>query len=249
MGFDGPGVYFILYGEKLLYDQTAAPPNAQILGFGHAKNSGYERCKEHKQLTGPTTRVIDFIPTPHYEHCEKKLENRLKSTNKIVKGKIVGKPGEMREQFWITGRDDYDAILKQVKQDVHDLKVKYETSELVLVEQEKTKQVEAESAARKVEAEFATRKAEAEAEFATRKAEAEFATRKAEAEAESAARKVEAESAARKVEADSAARKAEAESAARIAEFGVRNLELQLEIMKFTAQHANEVTTTPDVLT
>ena len=197
-GFDGPGVYIIYYGEKLRYDQTAVPQNAQILGFGHAKNSGYERCKEHKQLTGPTTRVIDFIPTPHYEHCEKMLENRLKGTNRIVKGKIVGKPGEMREQFWTTSRDDYDAILKQVQQDVYDLKVKYETSELVLIEREKTKQVE-----------FATRKAEVE--FATRKAEAEFATRKAEKEAE---------------------------SAARIAEAGVRSLELQLEIMKFTAQHA-----------
>ena len=188
-GYDGSGVYIIHYGERLLYDQTAVPPNAQILGFGHAKNSGYDRCKEHKHLTGPTTRVIDFMPTPHYEQCEKKLENRLKGLNRIVKGKIVGKTGEMREQFWITGRDDYDAILKQIKQDVHDLKVKYETNELVLVEQEKTKRVDAESAARKAEAESVARKAEAEAE-----------------------------------------------SAARIAEAGVRHLELQLEIMKFTAQ-------------
>ena len=180
MGYDESGLYFIQYGERILYDHTGIPQNVLILGFGHAKNSGYERCKEHKQLTGPTTRVIDFMPTPHYEQCEKKLEKRLKGINRIVKGKIMGKTGEMREQFWITDRAEYDAILKQVKQDVHDLRVKYETSELVLVEQEKTKRVEAESAART----------------------------------------------------------AEAESATRIAEIGVRNLELQLEIMKLTASHA-----------
>ena len=67
MGFDGPGVYIIHYGEKLIYDQTAVPQTHKLYCLAMpTKNSGYDRCKEHRQLTGPTTRVIDFMPPPHY---------------------------------------------------------------------------------------------------------------------------------------------------------------------------------------
>jgi len=178
-GFDKPGDYIIKYGEKMLYDLTGVPENAEIFGFGHAKKSGAARCSEHRSKTGPTTRVIDFVETPYYEPCETNLEQRLKAMGRIVKGQIEGTSTVMREQFWTMGEDDYKCtVLNPLRANAESLKAQHECSEKLSFEQEKTKQVEAESSARKAEAEVSARIAEAEssariAEVQARIAEAE----------------------------------------------------------------------------
>ena len=82
--FNKSGIYFVIYGKKLIYDLTNVPENALIIGFGSSKN-GYERIKQHKKETGEETRVLDFISTPHYEYFEREFDKMLQSENKIVK--------------------------------------------------------------------------------------------------------------------------------------------------------------------
>ena len=138
--FDSPGVYFIEYGDKLLYNLENVPDNAKIVGFGSAQNSGALRCNIHRNSTGPTTRVLDYVPTPFYGQCEKQLENRLKATCKIVKANIIGRTEEMREQFFVTSIEDYTGIVQSVRYEAERLKTLTTSDNPLLIEQEKTKQ-------------------------------------------------------------------------------------------------------------
>jgi hypothetical protein len=133
-------VYIIKFGVKMLYDMVGVPENATVLGFGHAKTSGEARCGDHRSRTGPTTRVIDFVPTPYYELCEKQLEGRLKAFGRIVKAQIDGSSTVMREQFWVTQQDDYAGILEGLKSDAVALREKHERPWQLTIEQERTKQ-------------------------------------------------------------------------------------------------------------
>jgi hypothetical protein len=143
-GLGEPGVYIIKFGDKMMYDMSGVPENAIVLGFGHAKTSGDARCREHRSKTGPATRVIDFVPTPYYELCEKQLEGRLMAVGRIVKAQIDGSAVVMREQFWTTlQNDDYAAVLDGLKRDAADLREKHERPWQLAIEQEKTKQAEA----------------------------------------------------------------------------------------------------------
>lgn len=163
MGFDEPGVYLIEYGAKMLYNMEGVPENAKVVGFGHAKVSGAARCAEHKRLTGLTTRVLDFVPTPFYERCEKQLENRLKAVRKIVKGNIVGTQSEMREQFYVTSNEDYDAVRRSVQADADACKTQVQASDMpLLIEQEKTKQIVAQAQAQVSVVEASVQKAQVE---------------------------------------------------------------------------------------
>ena len=139
-GFDSPGVYLIEYGDKLLYNMENVHENAKVIGFGHAKISGSARCNDHKIKTGPSTRVLDYIPTPFYEQCEKRLENRLKAKCKIVKGKIVGTTTEMREQFFVQSTEEYDSIVQSLRYDADEQQARMTCTDPLILEQEKTKQ-------------------------------------------------------------------------------------------------------------
>ena len=216
-GFDGPGVYFILYGDKVRYNLAGVPENAKVVGYGHAV-IGAKRCGEHNRLTGPTTRVLCYVPTPFDFPCERQLENRLKAMGRIVHGKIDGTPGVMREQFYVQNAEELDEIMRSVRNDADTFLAKVQKDNVpLLLEQEKTKQMEADARKAEAETEADARKAEADAD--ARKAEADADARKADADA----RKAEADADARKAEADADARKAEASASVRIKE-----LELQI---------------------
>ena len=181
MGFDKPGVYFIVYGDKMRYNLAGVPEGAKVIGFGHAKFSGSARCNEHRLKMGAGTTVLAFVPTPFYEQCERKLENRLKAMNKVVYGKIEGTSGVMHEQTWVLTAEEFEVLLRSVQADAEELALEMASTPL-LMEREKTKQAEAEASARKTEADASARIAEAEAESAARVAEA--STKKAEIEFE-----------------------------------------------------------------
>lgn len=142
IGFNKPGVYFIEYGDKILYNLETISQNAKVIGFGHAKFSGAERCNEHRAKMGPSTRVLHYIPTPFYERVEKQLENRLKAMTRIVKGNIVGTSGEMREQFYVLVKDEFDDIVNSTQEDADACMSEVQLTHLpLLIEQEKTKQI------------------------------------------------------------------------------------------------------------
>ena len=142
-GFDGPGVYFIEYGDRLLYNLEHVPEGAKVIGFGHAKVSGATRCNKHRQKTGVTTRVLDFIPTLFYELVERRLEKRLKALRKIVMGNIVGTSVEMHEQFWVMSAEEYARVLRESQADAEEFKTTMGAETPLLIERERTKQAEA----------------------------------------------------------------------------------------------------------
>ena len=150
-GFDGPGVYFIEYGDRLLYNLEHVPEgakvigfgHAKVIGFGHAKVSGATRCNKHRQKTGVTTRVLDFIPTLFYELVERRLEKRLKALRKIVMGNIVGTSVEMHEQFWVMSAEEYARVLRESQADAEEFKTTMGAETPLLIERERTKQAEA----------------------------------------------------------------------------------------------------------
>lgn len=178
-GFDESGVYLIVYGKKMLYNLEGLPENVMVIGFGHAKTSGSLRCAEHRAKTGAGTRVLDFVQTPFYEQCERRLENRLKALGRIVKGNIEGTLGEMREQFYVVTPEDYATVLRGVQADADTLKtqvqVQTQATDALLLEQEKTKQITAEASVRSAEFDSAARMAEANA--SVRMAEANASVR------------------------------------------------------------------------
>ena len=177
-GFDGPGVYLIQYGDKLMYNLEGVPENASVIGFGHAKMSGSTRCAEHRAKTGPSTRVLDFVPTHFYEKVERKLEEWLKARQRIVKANIVGTVGVMREQFYVLSLEDYNEVLRSIQANAEECMAQVQqAANPLLIEQEKTKQ--ADSAARVAEANSVARVAEANS--VARVAEADSAARVAEA--------------------------------------------------------------------
>ena len=140
--FNKSGIYFVIYGKKLIYDLTNVPENALIIGFGSSKN-GYERIKQHKKETGEETRVLDFISTPHYEYFEREFDKTLQSENKIVKAKLIENKYIKREQFYIISKEDYDNKIEYLKSIINskqqDKTIQLKELELQL-EQETTKQ-------------------------------------------------------------------------------------------------------------
>ena len=142
-GFDKPGVYYIEYGDKMLYNLEHVPEGAKVIGFGHAKVSGATRCNKHRQMAGVTTRVLDFIPTLFYELVERRLEKRLKALRKIVLGNIVGTSVEMHEQFWVMSAEEYARVLREAQADAEEFKTTMGAETPLLIERERTKQAEA----------------------------------------------------------------------------------------------------------
>ena len=49
---DHPGVYFMVLGKNMLYDTESIPNNSLVIKLGHAKESGFERTREHKTKGG-----------------------------------------------------------------------------------------------------------------------------------------------------------------------------------------------------
>jgi DNA-directed RNA polymerase subunit M/transcription elongation factor TFIIS len=117
---NGPGVYFIIYGVKVVYDSDGLPMNVLVVGFGCSHNIA-ERFKSHEQTAGQNTRLLNIIPTQNYCDLEKTMKTIMKNSGRLVKGCIVGKPSQMGELFWVDSVEDYHNLLKDFEEEAQDI--------------------------------------------------------------------------------------------------------------------------------
>jgi hypothetical protein len=117
---NGPGVYFIIYGVKVVYDSDGLPVNVLVVGFGCSHNIA-ERFKAHEQMAGENTRLLNIIPTHNYFDLEKTMKTILKNSGRLVKGCVVGKPSQMGELFWVDSVEDYHNLLKDFEEEAMEL--------------------------------------------------------------------------------------------------------------------------------
>ena len=111
--FNKSGIYFMILGKNILYNLDSVPNDALIIKVGHAKESGFERTKCLRKLTGEDARVLDYIATPHYEQFEKQIIRILQAENRIVTAKLINKNDELqsgtrREHFYVTSVEDFN---------------------------------------------------------------------------------------------------------------------------------------------
>ena len=119
-------------------------------------------------LTLPQSKLIDSMPTLAYSHVEMMAKDEWKNNGELYEGQHENKQIRDKELLLARTQEDYErqiSVMIRLAAASNEPKASVE----LLLEQEKTKQTEAE--ARKAEAEAVSRKAEAEA--VGRKADAE----------------------------------------------------------------------------